>query len=313
MPKKMAFTLIELLVVIAIIAILAALLMPALEGARESAHTVKCLSNIRQLALGVGLYSNDNQGYLPNSYTSQAWGVGTTGDAFYDADGPMPGGEDIMGQWCNVMFAYMPSPALYVCEEGRLVWTEYKSTANEFAAVWHSCAGVECVYETHNINQGVQPWSKGTAAEWFKWRASDVPRPGETIYLAHRGSSRYTSMPCDATLAEWFMVVAPHGHQTAEMLYSYYLSYVVGEDVYGPASVQPLMFADAHVETVKWKDLVCNNTTNERWWYAETWGDLCAPACDDCGQGEARPQGDFQDCWDAIETTRLYCLDAKCR
>ena len=63
--QKKFFTLIELLVVIAIIAILAAMLMPALQQARERAQATSCQSNLKQVTTGLLLYADNNKDYFP--------------------------------------------------------------------------------------------------------------------------------------------------------------------------------------------------------------------------------------------------------
>ena len=81
---RAAFSLVELLVVTAIIAVLAALLLPAVAVVRDEARATLCASNLRQLGLGFGVYAEDNEGRTPHNQAGAGWAnllVGSLDDA----------------------------------------------------------------------------------------------------------------------------------------------------------------------------------------------------------------------------------------
>ena len=98
MQRHSGFTLIELLVVIAIIAILAAILFPVFARAREKARQTGCLNNVKQLALGMQMYVNDNDGGLP-SYRM--------------------GGGSLSGvKWQHMLEPYLKNAQIQLCPSG---------------------------------------------------------------------------------------------------------------------------------------------------------------------------------------------------
>lgn len=121
--KPSGFTLIELLVVIAIIAILAAILLPALTRARERAQQAACLSNMRQWGLADNLYIDDNNGVFPypRYQATYASGVqqdnpdwlGTIGPFHFNHTPPL--GDDV---WFNALPSYASAMAMWQIYQG---------------------------------------------------------------------------------------------------------------------------------------------------------------------------------------------------
>jgi prepilin-type N-terminal cleavage/methylation domain-containing protein/prepilin-type processing-associated H-X9-DG protein len=114
MTRRHAFTLIELLVVIAVIAILMAILMPALNRAREQGKRTSCLNNLRQMMTGWIMYSDENGDKIPPA-NPQATGGGWVG--YPTASNPTQQ-DRIDALRKGLMFPFCPEVKMYKCPTG---------------------------------------------------------------------------------------------------------------------------------------------------------------------------------------------------